>query len=171
MKNEGEPQQTETDRMVGDIVIYGLIGLIGIVFFLPTLLGMLIFAIIHIFKRDWISYVAFGVGLVLLFWQFQAGNILTYFGLISEMNAPFMSTGIEQFLNAGDSIEVTSTSYAVLSGLALVFSFGFFIFAKYFWKKRVTTKSGEEKKQKSEQKYKTFRNKSRSNSCYAESRT
>ncbi|MGM0878409.1 MAG: type IV secretion system DNA-binding domain-containing protein [Bacillota bacterium] len=157
MKKQGEPQQSETDRMVGDIVIYGLIGLIGILFFLPALLGMLIFAIIHMFKRDWISYFALGVGVVLLFWQFQVGKILTYFGLISEMNVPFMSTGVEQFLNQGDSIEVTTTSYVVLAGLALLFSFGFFIFAKFFWEKRVTTKSGKVQKQKAEQKYKAFR--------------
>lgn len=157
MKNQKEPQQTETDRMVGEIVIYGLVGMIGIIFFLPALVGMLIFAIIQLFKRDWISYVALGVGFVILFWQFQAGTILTYFGLISEMNVPYMSTGVERLLNDGDSIESTASSYVVLVGLALLFSFGFFIFAKFFWKKRVTTKSGEVQKQKAEQKYKVFR--------------
>lgn len=157
MKNQKEPQQTETDRMVGEIVIYGLVGMIGIIFFLPALVGMLIFAVIQLFKRDWISYVALGVGFVILFWQFQAGTILTYFGLISEMNVPYMSTGVERLLNDGDSIESTASSYVVLAGLALLFSFGFFIFAKFFWKKRVTTKSGEVQKQKEEQKYKAFR--------------
>lgn len=157
MKNQKEPQQTETDRMVGEIVIYGLLGMIGIIFFLPALVGMLIFAVIQLFKRDWISYVALGVGFVILFWQFQAGTILTYFGLISEMNVPYMSTGVERLLNDGDSIESTTSSYVVLAGLALLFSFGFFIFAKFFWKKRVTTKSGEVQKQKAEQKYKAFR--------------
>lgn len=157
MKNQKEPQQTETDRMVGEIVIYGLVGMIGIIFFLPALVGMLIFAVIQLFKRDWISYVALGVGFVILFWQFQAGTILTYFGLISEMNVPYMSTGVERLLNDGDSIESTASSYVVLVGLALLFSFGFFIFAKFFWKKRVTTKSGVVKKQKAEQKYKAFR--------------
>jgi conjugal transfer pilus assembly protein TraD len=157
MKNQKEPQQTETDRMVGEIVIYGLVGMIGIIFFLPALVGMLIFAVIQLFKRDLISYVALGIGFVILFWQFQAGTILTYFGLISEMNVPYMSTGVERLLNDGDSIESTASSYVVLVGLALLFSFGFFIFAKFFWKKRVTTKSGEVKKQKAEQKYKAFR--------------
>lgn len=157
MKNQKEPQQTETDRMVGEIVIYGLVGMIGIIFFLPALVGMLIFAVIQLFKRDWISYVALGVGFVILFWQFQAGTILTYFGLISEMNVPYMSTGVERLLNDGDSIESTASSYVVLAGLALLFSFGFFIFAKFFWKKRVTTKFGEVQKQKAEQKYKAFR--------------
>jgi len=118
---------------------------------------MLIFAVIQLFKRDLISYVALGIGFVILFWQFQAGTILTYFGLISEMNVPYMSTGVERLLNDGDSIESTASSYVVLVGLALLFSFGFFIFAKFFWKKRVTTKSGEVKKQKAEQKYKAFR--------------
>ena len=157
MKNQKEPQQTETDRMVGEIVIYGLVGMIGIIFFLPALVGMLIFAVIQLFKRDWISYVALGVGFVILFWQFQAGTILTYFGLISEMNVPYMSTGVERLLNDGNSIESTASSYVVLIGLALLCSFGFFIFAKFFWKKRVTTKSGEVQKQKAEQKYKVFR--------------
>ncbi|MBZ5752761.1 type IV secretion system DNA-binding domain-containing protein [Metabacillus rhizolycopersici] len=157
MKNQQEPQQTETDRMVGEIVMYGLVGMIGIIFFLPALVGMLIFAVIQLFKREWISYVALCVGFVILFWHFQAGTLLTYFGLISEMNVPYMSTGVERLLNDGDSIESTASSYGVLAGLALLFSFGFFIFAKFFWKKRVTTKAGEVQKQKAEQKYKAFR--------------
>jgi type IV secretory pathway TraG/TraD family ATPase VirD4 len=157
MKSQGEPRQTETDRMVGEIVIYSLLGIIAIIFFLPAMLGMLIFAIIHLFKRDWIFYLASVVGSILLLWQFQTGNILTYFGLVSEMNIPYLSIGVERFLNKGDSISVTTNSYVVLVGLAFLFVFGFFIFTKFFWKKRVTTKSGEVQKQKEEQKYKGFR--------------
>lgn len=151
------PNQTETDRMIGDIVIYGLIGVIVILFFLPALLGMLFFAMMNLFKRDWISYTSFGAGAVILYWQFTAGTILSYFGLISEMNIPYMSAGVERLLNQGNEIAVSGTSYIVLLGLALLFSFGFFIFAKYFWKRRVTTKSGEVQKRKEEQKYKGFR--------------
>jgi type IV secretory pathway TraG/TraD family ATPase VirD4 len=157
MKSQGEPRQTETDRMVGEIVIYSLLGIIAIIFFLPAMLGMLIFAIIHLFTRDWIFYLASVVGSILLLWQFQTGNILTYFGLVSEMNIPYLSIGVERFLNKGDSISVTTNSYVVLVGLAFLFAFGFFIFTKFFWKKRVTTKSGEVQKQKEEQKYKGFR--------------
>jgi type IV secretory pathway TraG/TraD family ATPase VirD4 len=157
MKSQGEPRQTETDRMVGEIVIYSLLGIIATIFFLPAMLGMLIFAIIHLFKRDWIFYLASVVGSILLLWQFQTGNILTYFGLVSEMNIPYLSIGVERFLNKGDSISVTTNSYVVLVGLAFLFVFGFFIFTKFFWKKRVTTKSGEVQKQKEEQKYKGFR--------------
>ena len=159
MESQGEPKQTETDQIIGDLVIYGLIGIIGVFFFLPAMLGILIFAILTLFKRDWISYVILAAGVILLFWQFQTGRLLSYFGLISEMNIPYMSDVLERFLNQGDTIAVTSTSYLVLLGLAFLFSFGFFIFAKYFWKKRVTTKSGEVKKQKEEQKYKAFRKK------------
>ena len=157
MEKQGEPQQTETDRMIGDLVIYGLIGIIGILFFLPVMLGMLIFAIINLFKRDWISYAALVAGTIILFWLFQTGRILSYFGLISELNIPYMSAGVERLLNQGNTIAATSTSYFVLLGLAFLFSFGFFIFAKYFWKKRVTTKSGDVLKKKEEQKYKAFR--------------
>ncbi|MBT2729609.1 type IV secretion system DNA-binding domain-containing protein [Bacillus sp. ISL-75] len=156
-KSQEQTQQTETDRMIGEVVMYGLIGIIGIIFFLPALLGMLIFAIIQLFKRDWISYVALGAGIFLLFWQFQSGNLLTYFGFVSEMNIPYLSTGVERFLNEGKVIGITFSSYVMLVGLALLFSFGYFIFAKFFWKKRVTTKSGEVKKKKTEQKYKAFR--------------
>ena len=156
-KSQEQTQQTETDHIIGELVLYGLIGIIGIIFFLPALLGMLIFAIIHIFKRDWISYVALGVGIFLLLWQFQSGNILTYFGFVSEMNIPYLSTGAERFFNEGNVIGVKTSSYVMLVGLALLFSFGYFIFAKFFWKKRVTTKSGEVKKKKTEQKYKAFR--------------
>ncbi|CAN7648516.1 type IV secretion system DNA-binding domain-containing protein [Peribacillus frigoritolerans] len=157
MEKQGEPKQTETDRMIGDLVIYGLIGMIGILFFLPAMLGMLIFAISNLFKRNWISYAALAFGVVILFWQFQTGRILSYFGLISEMNVPYMSAGVERFFNQGNVITATTTSYLVLLGLAFIFSFGFFIFAKYFWKQRVTTKSGQVKKQKEEQKYRAFR--------------
>lgn len=156
-KSQEQTQQTETDRMIGDLVIYGLIGMIGIIFFLPVLLGMLIFAIFHLFKRDWISYLALGIGFLILIWQFQTGNLLTYFGLISEMNIPYLSTGADRFLNEGEAIPVTSSSFAVLGGLALLFSFGFYIFAKFFWKKRVTTKSDKVQKEKAEQRYKSFR--------------
>jgi L-alanine-DL-glutamate epimerase-like enolase superfamily enzyme len=65
-------------------------------------------------------------------------------------------TGVERLLNKGNAISATGSSYVVLLGLALVFSFGFFIFAKYFWKKRVTTKSGDVLRQKEEHKYKSF---------------
>ncbi|MRX56578.1 type IV secretion system DNA-binding domain-containing protein [Bacillus idriensis] len=156
-KSQEQTQQTETDRMIGDIVIYGLIGLIGILFFLPAMLGMLIFSILHLFKRDWLFYIALGTGILILLWQFQTGTILTYFGLISEMNIPYLSTGAERLMNDGNSIATSSSSYVVLGGLAFLFSFGFFIFAKFFWKKRVTTKSGEVLRQKAEQRYKAFR--------------
>ncbi|MGM0867587.1 MAG: type IV secretion system DNA-binding domain-containing protein [Bacillota bacterium] len=156
-KNQEYTQQTETDRIIGDIILYGLIGITGILFFLPMLLGMLIFAMIHLFKRNWISYAVLGTGIVILLWQYQAGNILAYFGFISEMNIPYVSTGIERFMNEGQSIDVNLSSYWVLLGLALICSFGFFIFATFFWKKRVTTKSGDVQKKKEEQKYKAFR--------------
>lgn len=118
---------------------------------------MLIFAILNLFKRDWLSYVALGTGVFILLWHVQTGTILTYVGLISEMNIPYLSTGSERLLNEGKPIDVTSSSYVVLGGLAFLFSFVFFIFAKFFWKKRVTTKSGEVQKQKAEQRYKVFR--------------
>jgi type IV secretory pathway TraG/TraD family ATPase VirD4 len=156
-KSQENTQQTETDQIIGDIVIYGMIGIAGILFFLPMFVGMLIFAILHQMKRDWLSYGALGAGIVILFWQFQAGSILTYFGLLSDMNIPYLSTGIERLLNESRFIEVTISSYIVLAGLAFVFSFGFFIFAKYFWKRRVTTKAGEVQKQRAEQKYRSFR--------------
>jgi conjugal transfer pilus assembly protein TraD len=156
-KSQENTKQTKTDQIIGDIVIYSLIGMTGILFLLPMLLGMLIFAIFHQVKRDWIPYGALGTGIIILFWQSQVGHILTYFGLISEMNIPYLSTGIERLFNESKVIEVKMFSYIVLVGLAFVFSFGFFIFAKYFWKRRVTTKAGEVQKQKAEQKYRTLR--------------
>lgn len=110
MEKRGEPKQTETDRMIGELLIYGLIGIIGILFFLPVMLGMLIFAIINLFQRDWISYVGLATGAIILFWQFQTGRILSYFGLISELNIPYMSASVERFLNQGNAIAATSTS-------------------------------------------------------------
>lgn len=157
MLTEQRNQETETDRFIGEVVIYLLVGALCLLFFLPALLGMLFFSILYFLKRDWISYFAFAIGIIILFWQFKDGQILSYFGLISEMNIPYMSTGVEKLLNKGHSISVTDSSYFILVGLALIFSFGFFIFAKYFWKKRVTTKAGRVQKQKSEQKYKAFR--------------
>jgi conjugal transfer pilus assembly protein TraD len=158
-KSQENTQQTETDQIIGDIVIYGMIGMTGILFFIPMLLGMLIFAIFHQIRRNWLPFAALGTGVGILFWQLQAGHILTYFGLISEMNIPYLSTGIERLLNEGRIIDVKLSSYIVLTGLALVFSFGFFIFAKYFWKRRVRTKAGEVQKQKAEQRYRAFRKK------------
>jgi type IV secretory pathway TraG/TraD family ATPase VirD4 len=156
-KHQDQTQQTETDRMIGDLVIYGLIGIIGILFFLPVLLGMLIFVILNVFRRDWLSYAALGVGTLILLWQYQTGRILTYFGLISEMNVPYLSTGADRVLNDGNAITASYSSYVVLGGLALLFSFAFFIYAKFFWKRRVTTKSGQVQKQKAEQRYISFR--------------
>ncbi|KZE66859.1 hypothetical protein AWM68_20010 [Fictibacillus phosphorivorans] len=156
-KRQDQTQQTEMDRMIGDVVIYGLIGMIGILFFIPALLGMLIFAVLHMFKREWFFYVGLGSGFLILLWQFQTGMLLTYFGLISEMNIPYLSTGAESLLNNGNPIAVSASSYWVLVGLSFLFSFGFFIFSKFFWKRRVKTKSGEVQKQKAEHRYKTFR--------------
>ncbi|MCM3569897.1 TraM recognition domain-containing protein [Neobacillus mesonae] len=157
MDQQGGTKQTETDRLIGEVVIYALIGAIGILFFLPAVLGMLIFAMFQFLKRDWIFYVALGSGFIILFWQFQTGHLLTYFGLISEMNIPYLSTGVEKLLNNGNVIPATRFSYLILMGLGLMFSFGFFIYAKFFWKKRVKTKQGEIQQQKAEQKYKAFR--------------
>lgn len=156
-KRQDQTQQTEMDRMIGDVVIYGLIGIIGILFFIPALLGMLIFAVLHMFKREWFFYVGLGSGFLILLWQFQTGMLLTYFGLVSEMNIPYLSTGAESLLNDGNPISVSASSYWVLVGLSFLFSFGFFIFSKFFWKRRVKTKSGEVQKQKAEHRYKTFR--------------
>lgn len=156
---ERKNEETETDRFIGDVVIYGAIGALCLLLFLPALLGMLFFAILHMLKRNWISYLVLGIGLVVLLWQFQTGQMLSYFGLISEMNIPYMSSGVEKLLNKGNAIPVTSSSYLVLVGLAFIFSFGFSIYAKYFWKKRVKTKQGELQQQKAEQKYKDFRKK------------
>ncbi|MBH0171521.1 type IV secretion system DNA-binding domain-containing protein [Fictibacillus sp. 18YEL24] len=156
-KRQDQTQQTEMDRMIGDVVIYGLIGMIGILFFIPALLGMLIFAVLHVFRREWLFYVGLGSGFLILLWQFQTGMLLTYFGLISEMNIPYLSTGAESLLNNGNPIALSASSYWVLVGLSFLFSFGFFIFSKFFWKRRVKTKSGEVQKQKAEHRYKTFR--------------
>lgn len=156
-KRQDQTQQTEMDRMIGDVVIYGLIGMIGILFFIPALLGMLILAVLHVFRREWLFYVGLGSGFLILLWQFQTGMLLTYFGLISEMNIPYLSTGAESLLNNGNPIALSASSYWVLVGLSFLFSFGFFIFSKFFWKRRVKTKSGEVQKQKAEHRYKTFR--------------
>ncbi|WP_141437764.1 MULTISPECIES: type IV secretion system DNA-binding domain-containing protein [unclassified Bacillus (in: firmicutes)] len=158
-KSQEQSQQTETDRLIGEMVFYGIIGMIGLLFFLPVILGMLIFAIIHQFKRAWLSYVALLIGFILLLWQFLSGNILTYFGIISEMNIPYLSTGLERLFNEGHVIPANASSYIVLVAIALLFSFGYFIFATFFWKKKVETKSGEVLKQKTAQKYKAFRKK------------
>ncbi|PET74962.1 hypothetical protein CN514_05045 [Bacillus sp. AFS001701] len=156
-RSQEQSQQTETDRLIGEIVSYGLIGMVVLLFFFPALLGMLIFAIIHQFKRIWLSYAALLIGIMLLLWQFQLGNILTYFGIISEMNIPYLSIGLERLFNEGHVIKANASSYVMLVAIALLFSFGYFVFATFFWKKRVKTKSGEVLKQKSEQKYKAFR--------------
>jgi hypothetical protein len=100
--------------MIGDIVIYGLIGAFGILFILPVLLGMLLFAIGNMLKREWIFYLTLVIGILILFWQVQLGNVLLYFGLISEMNVPYLSTGMEKLLNKGNSIPTTSSSYWTL---------------------------------------------------------
>ncbi|MFF3024453.1 type IV secretion system DNA-binding domain-containing protein [Gottfriedia sp. NPDC057948] len=156
-RSQEQSQQTDTDRMIGEIVSYGLIGMIALLFFFPAILGMLIFAIIYQFKRAWLSYGALLVGILLLVWQFQSGKILTYFGIISEMNIPYLSTGLERLFNDGHVMKAQTSSYVVLVAISLLFSFVFFIFATFFWKKKVITKSGEVQKQKSEWKYKAFR--------------
>ncbi|QKE76060.1 hypothetical protein HPK19_24960 (plasmid) [Arthrobacter citreus] len=73
------------------------------------------------------------------------------------MNIPYLLTGLERLFNEGQTIKANASSYVMLVAMALLFSFGYFVFATFLWKKRVKTKSGEVLKQKSEQKYKAFR--------------
>ncbi|MFB7141689.1 hypothetical protein ACFCYN_18720 [Gottfriedia sp. NPDC056225] len=73
------------------------------------------------------------------------------------MNIPYLLTGLERLVNEGHPIKANASSYMMLVAMALLFSFGYFVFATFLWKKRVKTKSGEVLKQKSEQNYKAFR--------------
>jgi hypothetical protein len=157
MTREQEPKQTETDRMVGDLVIYGSCGVLILLFFMPALLGMLIFVLLHLLRREWLFYVGPLVGGIILYLQIHAGKLFSYFGLVSDMNVPYLSEGLERLLNGGKPIPAEPASYLVLLGLSLLFSFGWFIFAKFFWKKRVKTKSGLVRQQKEERKYQDFR--------------
>lgn len=159
MNKKEQTQQSDNDQLIGEVVMYGAIGIVALAFMIPALLGMLIFALLHFLKRDWVSYMALFLGIAVLFIQFQAGTVLSYFAIVSEMNIPYLTTGMERILNDGESIRVTAASYINLVGVALVFSFGYYLYAKYFWKKRVNTKQGEAQKKKEANEYRQFRKK------------
>lgn len=156
-ERQREPKQTETDKIIGEVVVYVLVGAVAIMLMIPAILGMLFFVLWHVLKRDWVVYLALVVGLTVLFIQYQTGNWLAYFGIVSEMNVPYVSTIIERTLNEGRLIPLTGSSYINMTGLALIFSFGYHVYVKYFWKKRVSTKSGEIRKHKAGHQYQQFR--------------
>ncbi|WP_347552999.1 type IV secretion system DNA-binding domain-containing protein (plasmid) [Pseudalkalibacillus hwajinpoensis] len=159
MRRNDQSQQTKNDQLIGDLVLYAIIGVITICFALPALLGMFLFALLHVLKREWLSYIALILGVLTLFIQYQTGTLLSYFGLVSDMNIPYLTTGVERVLHEGRSIPVTAASYFNLLGIALIFSFGYSLYAKYFWKKRVNTKHGDTQKKKEANLYQRFRKK------------
>lgn len=149
--------QTETDRLVGEMILYAVLGILMILFFVPALIGMPFFGLIQMLRRPWLHYVGLVAGIVLVGIELLNGHLLSYFGLLSELNIPIVSDGVEYLLNNGKVIATTSHSYIVMVGLALVTSFGYSVYFKYFWKKRVSTRADETRKKKEELAYEKFR--------------
>ncbi len=156
---ERTERQSEMDQLIGDVMLYAVYALVIMSFLVPALVGMMIFAFLSYFKRGWLVYLAAGSGLILLMIQFYKGSLLDYFGIISKMNIPYLSAGVEKVFNQGNQIQVTPDTYFNVIGVSFVFSYIYFLFAKYHWKKPIVSKYDEHQKQKTLHPYVSFRKK------------
>ncbi len=156
-KKETASGQTETDVMIGELVLYSVAAVAILLFFLPGMLGMLLFALFQPLKQKSIYFVSMVSGTLIILFQLSKGHVFSYVAFLSQMKIPYMSVMLNHTLNRGEAIPITSSSFFNLIGLGLVACFFWYLFTTYFWKKRVTTKAGTMAKQKAEQKYKRFR--------------
>jgi type IV secretory pathway TraG/TraD family ATPase VirD4 len=155
-KRQEASNSRDTDQFIGDAVMYLIVSVFILLFFLPALAGLMLFTFLQFLKREFVYYLALLLGFSLLFMEWKRAELLSYFGFIRVMHIPFLSTFLEKTLHVQS---ITSDSFVTLIGLVLLFTFGAFVFATFFWKKRVITKHGQLRKRQKEAAYQTFRKK------------
>ncbi|MGA4722101.1 type IV secretion system DNA-binding domain-containing protein [Fictibacillus nanhaiensis] len=156
MESQERPQ-SETDRLLGDLVLYLCVGVLILFFIVPAVTGLLPFFLLYTVKRDLYAYLSLSIGCIILLVLYISGTIFSYLGVLSSMNVPFVTDLVEQLFNHNKAFPVSSSSYLSVVALSLIFGFMYYIYATYFFKRRITTKSEEVKRRKDEGRYKRFR--------------
>ena len=146
------------EEELGKTLILIVIAAIGICFIPAIILGFVFHAIlVKILKREWILYTLTAVAGIVIAVLFQKGKIVLFFGYISSMNIPYISNGIEGFLNNGNPIPINSYSFFSLLCFSFLSATGFHFYEKYFMKKQVHSKKSKLDEQKSSTFYQKFR--------------
>ncbi|WP_137791926.1 type IV secretion system DNA-binding domain-containing protein [Bacillus sp. E(2018)] len=154
-----ERPQSETDRLIGDLVLYLCVGVLILFFIVPAVIGLLPFFLLYTVKRDLYGYLSLSIGCTILLVLYVSGTLFSYLGVLSSVNVPFVTDLVEQLFNKNKSFPVSISSYLSVLALSLIFGFLYYIYATYFYKRRITTKSEEVKRRKDEGRYKRFREK------------
>jgi type IV secretory pathway TraG/TraD family ATPase VirD4 len=154
-----EPPQSESDRLIGDLVLYLCVGILILFFIVPAVIGLLPFFLLYTVKRDLYGYFCLIIGCSILLVLYVSGTLFSYLGVLSGVNVPFVTDLVEQLFNQSKAFPVSSSSYLSVVALSLIFGYLYYIYATYFFKKRITTKSEEVKRRKEEGRYKRFRDK------------
>ena len=142
------------DQEIEQIVLWGFIFVIAILFMLPVLIGVLIhFALCALKKEQFSIYVGIA-GVIILIIEGVTGNLLSYLAIFAEFNIPFVSKTIKDLLQP---VGISINTFLTLIALSMVFNFGFGLFVKVFWKKKIVSKQEKIHKIKSSHKYKSFR--------------
>lgn len=142
------------DREIEQLIVWALILLVGIIFFIPGILGFTIYAVLQAFKKEKITIYVGAAGILTLIIVFATGHILSYFAQFSSLHIALISK-----LLAQHSIRLNVYTYLITFSLGMVFSLGLFLFFKVFWKKPISSKQEKIRKKKASQKYKKFRDK------------
>lgn len=154
-----EQMQSESDRLIGDLVLYLCVGVLILFFIVPAVTGLLPFFLLHTIKRDLYAYLCLIVGCSILMMLYVSGTLFSYLGVLSGVNVPFVTDLVEQLFNQNRAYPVSSSSYLSVIALSLILGFLYYIYATYFFKRRITTKSEEVKRRKEEGRYRRFRDK------------
>lgn len=155
--NQLESQEIKgsKDKEIEKLILLGVGLLIGLVFILPLLLAMIIFIAFKSAKKENITGFLAGLGVLIVAYVIGIGEAASYLAIITELNIPYVTKAIDFFYSK--PLEMNFYSYLSLLGLSMAFSWGFHLFVKYFWKKKITSKQTETAKKKAGKKYLSFR--------------
>lgn len=150
-------KQSDGDQAVQDSFVYALVGILVCIFFVPAIGGLVLFGLYRLLKKEIIPYIGGFVGIGILLLVYQFGNLLAYFGLVSQLNLPLVSVGAERLLNDGQPIAITASTHYVLLGASLLFANGYVLFVRYFLKRPISSKAGKTKERQGEHTYQHYR--------------
>lgn len=155
MDLESQEVKENHDKEIESLILWFLGLLVALMFILPLLLGMIIFAILHVAKKTKFSGYLAGIGVLIIAYVVGKGEGISYLATFKEMNIPYVANAIDYFHQ--EPLEMNFYSYLSLLGLSMVFSWTLALFAKYFWKNQVKSKQSITDKKKKESKYLSFR--------------
>lgn len=155
MDLESQEVKENHDKEIESLILWFLGLLVAFMFILPVLLGMIIFAILHVAKKTKFSGYLAGIGVLIIAYVVGKGEGISYLATFKEMNIPYVANAIDYFHQ--EPLEMNFYSYLSLLGLSMVFSWPLALFAKYFWKNQVKSKQSIADKKKKESKYLSFR--------------